>query len=486
MPLTTRYVARSEVGLVRDGNEDSGYAGPRVLAVADGVGGHAAGEIASSVAIDALSAIDGTTPTSQDGYDPRSALTNAVREASDRMRTLIKRHPRLESMGTTVTAALWTGETFVFAHLGDSRAYLLHNGELHRITHDHTYVQALIDEGRLTEDEVTNHPARSLILRILDGRSDPEIDFFTIEVAPRDRVLLCSDGLTAVVDDDALAEALSAGDDVKTTAAHLVDLAYAGGAPDNVTVVVVDIVEADQPRNVDDTAEAFVVGAAAEQHRESDGSIAAPTVPVADAEEATFADKPVKRSRWVWRGLAAALAAVLLWGAAAVAYAWTQRQYYVGNHDGNVAIYRGVSQQLGPLDLSHVYETVNGLPVRALSPLYREELDQTIVADSLDQAREIVARLRRMACRTHSAAATPSPATPTTAPTTPVDPAAPQAPAPTTTDPAAAAPGMPTPPVPQPSPGPETPAAPAPATSPTPTPTATETVPGLSCDEVTQ
>jgi serine/threonine protein phosphatase PrpC len=475
MPLTLRYVARSEVGLVREGNEDSGYAGPRVLAVADGVGGHAAGEIASSVAIDALSAIDGTTPT-QDGYDPRSALTNAVREASGRMRELIKRHPRLESMGTTITAALWNGETFVFAHVGDSRAYLLHNGELHRITHDHTYVQALIDEGRLTEDQATSHPARSLILRILDGRSDPEIDFFTIEVSAGDRVLLCSDGLTAVADDDVLSDALSAGNDVKTTAARLIDLAYAGGAPDNVTVVVVDVVEADGLANKDDTAEAFVVGAAAEQHRDPDGSIAAPGDTAADPEEGRYAGKPANRSRWIWRGLAAALAAVVLWGGAAVAYAWTQRQYYVGDYDGNVAIYRGVSQQLGPLDLSHVYETVNGLPVEALSPVYQGQVDQAIVADNLPQAREIVARLRSSACKTHTGASIP--ATPTPTPTTPPGGAT------TTPDSAAALPAVPTPPVPQPSPGPETPAAPAPAASATPMPSPTETVPGLICDGV--
>jgi serine/threonine protein phosphatase PrpC len=479
MPLTLRYVARSEVGLVREGNEDSGYAGPRVLAVADGVGGHAAGEIASSVAIDALSAIDGTTPT-QDGYDPRSALTNAVREASDRMRELIKRHPRLESMGTTITAGLWTGDTFVFAHVGDSRAYLLHNGELHRITHDHTYVQALIDEGRLTEDEATTHPARSLILRILDGRSDPEIDFFTIEVTSGDRVLLCSDGLTSVANDDVLADALSGGDDVKTTAARLIDLAYAGGGPDNVTVVVVDVVEADGSANQDDTAEAFMVGAAAEQHREADGSIAAPVDSSADSEEEHYAATRTKPSRWIWRGVAAALAAALLWGGVAVAYAWTQRQYYVGDHDGNVAIYRGVSQQLGPLDLSHVYETVTGLPVQALSPVYRDQLDQTIVADDLGQAREIVTRLRTMACRTHNAGAAPTPAPVTPAP--PLDGATTAAPAPPTPDPAA--PAQPSPLVPQPSPGPETPAASAPAASPTPTPTGT--IPGLNCDGVGQ
>jgi PPM family protein phosphatase len=459
MPLTLRYVARSEVGLVREGNEDAGYAGPRLLAVADGVGGHAAGEIASSVAIEALSAIDGTTPNTQDGFDPRSALTGAVREAGDRMRTLIRRHPRLESMGTTVTAALWTGDTFVFAHLGDSRAYLLHNGELHRITHDHTYVQALIDEGRLTENEAANHPARSLILRILDGRSDPEIDVFTIEVTSGDRVLLCSDGLTAVADDDVLADALSAGDDVKTTAERLIELAYAGGAPDNVTVVVGDVVEVDQPPNRDDTAEAFVVGAAAEAHREEDDTIAVPAEVEAsgsDPEVERYARNPPKASRWVWRGLAAALAVVIVWAAAAVTYAWTQRQYYVGGYDGKVVIYRGVSQQLGPLDLSRVYETVRGLPVKALSPVYQDQVDETIVANDLAQAREIVTRLRTTACKTHGATAT----TPTPNPTTP-GPTATGVPAPT--------PAVPSP---------------APAVPPTPTPSPTTTVPGLICTEV--
>src|SRR5918995_2886349 len=256
MPLTLRYVARSEVGLVREGNEDSGYAGPRLLAVADGMGGHAAGEVASSIAIEALSQLDGTSIASDGSEERRTQLRTAIRDASARMRERIATDERLDGMGTTATAALWDGTNLVVAHVGDSRAYLLHRDELHRVTHDHTFVQSLIDEGKLTEDEAVVHPARSLILRTLDGRADPDVDVFTIEVEPGDRLLICSDGLTAVVRDETLAEVLTPRSDLTSTVERLVELAYAGGAPDNVTVILAEVLGVEAPPSRADTAEA--------------------------------------------------------------------------------------------------------------------------------------------------------------------------------------------------------------------------------------
>ncbi len=153
MTLAVRSVAQSHVGLVRAGNEDSGYAGPRLLVVADGMGGHAAGEVASAVTVEALASLDGPGPVPAD-LDTDDALTTAITRANHRIRELVEADPGRSGMGTTVTAMLWTGDGFTLAHIGDSRAYLLRDGELTQLTRDHTYVQALIDEGRIREDEL--------------------------------------------------------------------------------------------------------------------------------------------------------------------------------------------------------------------------------------------------------------------------------------------------------------------------------------------
>ncbi|MGH8826069.1 MAG: PP2C family protein-serine/threonine phosphatase, partial [Jiangellaceae bacterium] len=191
MPLTLRYVARSDVGLVREGNEDSGYAGPYLLAVADGMGGHAAGEVASQAAIEEL------VQAEQDpsGSDPLNALNSAIQAANARIRQLITADPSREGMGTTVTAFLWTGTALAMGHIGDSRAYLLRDGELRQVSHDHTFVQSLVDEGRITREEAGVHPARSLILKALQGQGEVDPDLELLEVVAGDRILVCSDGL---------------------------------------------------------------------------------------------------------------------------------------------------------------------------------------------------------------------------------------------------------------------------------------------------
>ncbi len=172
MTLALRYAVRSDVGLLREGNEDSAYAGPRLLAVADGMGGHAAGEVASAVAISALAHLDDDVP----GTDLIDALGRAVRDANKTLHEMVVANPALDGMGTTLTAMLWSGPRVALCHIGDSRAYLLREGELYQITHDHTLVQKLQDEGRISPDEAATHPQRSLILRALDGRSEAEPD----------------------------------------------------------------------------------------------------------------------------------------------------------------------------------------------------------------------------------------------------------------------------------------------------------------------
>src|SRR5277367_437708 len=239
MTLELRYAVRSDVGLLREGNEDSAYAGPRLLAVADGMGGHAAGEVASALTIASMADLG----SAQDDGDLLAALSAAVNTANARLQEKIVANPAVDGMGTTLTALLWSDGHAAVCHIGDSRGYLLRSGELYQITHDHTLVQSLVDEGRISVDDVPTHPQRSLLLRALDGRSVAEPDLSVHESLPGDRYLLCSDGLSGVVSDETLRDTLSSFEDPETAARQLIDLAIHGGGPDNITCIVADVVD---------------------------------------------------------------------------------------------------------------------------------------------------------------------------------------------------------------------------------------------------
>src|SRR6202453_410572 len=239
MTLALRYAVRSDVGLLREGNEDSAYAGPRLLAVADGMGGHAAGEVASAITIGAMSELDADRPSG----DMLAELNTAVGAANLRLQQMIMANPAVEGMGTTLTALLWSDGHAAVRHIGDSRGYLLRQGELYQITHDHTLVQSLVDEGKITEDDVSTHPHRSLLLRALDGRTVAEPDLSVHEAQVGDRYLLCSDGLSGVVSDETLRDTLAGFQDPDAAARQLIDLAIRGGGPDNITCIVADVVE---------------------------------------------------------------------------------------------------------------------------------------------------------------------------------------------------------------------------------------------------
>ncbi len=239
MTLALRYAVRSDVGLLREGNEDSAYAGPHLLAVADGMGGHAAGEVASAATITSIAPLDGD----HQGTDLVSALADAVASANLRLQELIVSDPAREGMGTTLTALLWSDGFAALCHIGDSRAYLLRNGQFVQITHDHTLVQSLVDEGKITEDDVATHPHRSLLLRALDGRTIAEPDLSTIETLPGDRFLLCSDGLSGVVTEQTLHQTLGSTWDPEKAALQLVELAIRGGGPDNITCIIADVLD---------------------------------------------------------------------------------------------------------------------------------------------------------------------------------------------------------------------------------------------------
>ena len=236
--LGIRYAVRSDVGQLRENNEDAAYAGARLLAVADGLGGHAGGEVASAAAINSLRPFDAELPAG----DLLNALEHAVHQANDAMRQIADSDPSLRGLGTTLTAMLWSGSQLALVHIGDSRAYLLRDGELFQITHDHTLVQTLVDDGRLTPDEAASHPQRSLLLRAIDGKqSEPDLQLQDAQAG--DRYLLCSDGLHAVVSAEKLGEVLTSVADPDDVVRKLVDLANQGCGPDNITCVVADVVE---------------------------------------------------------------------------------------------------------------------------------------------------------------------------------------------------------------------------------------------------
>ena len=421
MPLTIRSVAQSDVGLVRSGNEDSGYAGPRLLVVADGMGGHAAGEVASAVTVETLAVLDGPGPAPHD--EASRSLADAIVRANSRIRDLVETDPRRAGMGTTVTALLWTGAGFSLAHIGDSRAYLLRDGRLSQLTRDHTYVQALIDEGRITESQRETHPARSLLLQALGG-DDPVPDLADVGAEPGDRLMLCSDGLSGVVAADDLRVVLTDEHSAQVAADRLVALARAAGGPDNITCVLGDVVEvadAEHDPGPDHTTEAHLVGAAAigaghpdelrydEDDQPADAELVAGGLAAARAAAETSglgggSEDPEeveryalrRRSRWRWLSLALVLlgVGVLAFAAVRTASDWLADQYFVGVAGESVAIRTGVPGVPG----SSVEQEVDDLPVEALPLVYQQDVAEGIRADDFAEAEQIVLRLRREAC----------------------------------------------------------------------------------------
>jgi PPM family protein phosphatase len=255
MTIALRYAVRSDVGLLREGNEDSAYAGPHLLAIADGMGGHAAGEVASAVAIAALAPLDADTA----GMDMLQALADAIVGASAELRQIAHDDPATEGMGTTLTALLWSGDEVALCHIGDSRAYLLRDDVYERITHDHTLVQSLVDEGRLTPEAAASHPQRSLVMRALQSSVPAEPDLALLKARVGDRYLLCSDGLSDVVSDETVHKTLTDMADLDEAVAQLIDLAIRSGGPDNITCILADVIDTDTGEKP--STEVIVLGA---------------------------------------------------------------------------------------------------------------------------------------------------------------------------------------------------------------------------------
>lgn len=271
MTCHLRYTAASDVGLVRKNNEDSAYAGPHLAAVADGVGGNVAGEVASAATISILATIDREFPVD----NMAGVLRATIENADETIRGLIEAEPALSGMGTTLTALLYSDGMFCLGHVGDSRAYRLRDGEFVQMSRDHTFVQTLVDEGRITREEATVHPQRSLIMQSVNGCGDIRPDLELHDARLGDRWLLCSDGLTDYVALDAIEDAVTSTEDVDELAARLVILANAGGGIDNVACVIADVVG-----TAPDDQRPVIVGAAHEPPDELVGRAADIFTPV--------------------------------------------------------------------------------------------------------------------------------------------------------------------------------------------------------------
>ncbi|HEV7193964.1 MAG TPA: PP2C family serine/threonine-protein phosphatase [Jatrophihabitantaceae bacterium] len=388
MALTLRYAVRSDLGLVRSNNEDSVYAGPRLLAIADGMGGHAAGEVASKIVIGALEGLDEDRPIT----NMIGELHDAVHDANERIAAAVRQSTGLEGMGTTLTALRFLGAQVGLVHVGDSRAYLLRGDLLSQITHDDTYVQYLVDSGKLTPDEAKEHPRKSVILRALLG-TEVEPDVSIREARAGDRYLLCTDGLSDVVSTDTILETLRI-PDPQEGADRLVELALRGGGPDNVTVIVADVVESRAGDEINDVP--VIAGAVLDPNAQDIPGDSSPAERAARIGRqapppAKIAEPP--RRRRIWRTpLVIAIVLAVIVGALAGAYALTQTYYFVGRDGSEVAIFRGVNTEIGPLKFFDVYKNTD-LVISDLNPSVRTQVNDGINASSEKDAEHIVQNL---------------------------------------------------------------------------------------------
>lgn len=513
-----RYLARSEVGKVRKNNQDAGLASGSILAVADGMGGAAAGDLAAAVAIEAIRSVSGqldgpavgtvgddsnptdvsaaddgpsrdraggsehlkapekpegirSVPTStaadgavgdgaaDDDAAPLVALAEAIRLANGRIADLIAAEQSLEGMGATATVAVLDDDVIRLAHIGDSRAYLLRDGRLEQLSHDHSWVQSLIDDGKITPEEATVHPHRSLLLKVINGQPASEPDLETVSVRPGDRMLLCSDGLCGFVADSVIEEAL-AGTSRDQAMDRLVGAAYETGGLDNITIIVADLFgdvdDTDEPVTGTDapgsagTSRAAPSNDASSVGRPSSGveQVAGPgpephilgaasnhdaaAIEAAigrragsagsgggsggdgASDEDRYAPQLPRKRRFLRPLITIAVAVIVLAAAAGAGFAWARTQYYVGADDEHVAIYQGLNQSVPGVRLSRVYE-VQQVRMNHLPRYYQDMVRGTISAENLSEARGTVRQLHDIAerCRSRSGrnkqASSPSP-----------------------------------------------------------------------------
>ncbi len=407
MATTGKSAAVSHVGKIRANNQDSGYAGRHLFIVADGMGGHAGGDVASAIAVKRIAEADKFYNSPQDA---EFALETAMLAANTVLAETVFDHAELTGMGTTVSAIARVGNVIVLAHIGDSRIYRFRDGVLEQVSADHTFVQRLVDSGRITQEEAAVHPRRSVLMRVLgDVDSSPEIDTAELDTLPGDRWMLCSDGLSSYVSDDKIETVLATIAPPREAASRLVRESLDAGAPDNVTVVLVDIGDDDDSSS---TPPLTVGSAALPLTYEADSARRALRLPTLllhplksapddshfEPESEEYLDELIledrrraMRRRITWLvGVALIIAAIVV--ALAFAYRWTQTHYYVGANGETVAIYQGVQQNLGPISLHSVYQQTS-IKMDSLNSYTRGTVEDTISANDLDDARAIIDRL---------------------------------------------------------------------------------------------
>lgn len=542
MPLALRFAARSDVGMVRAKNDDSAYVGRFLAVVADGMGGHAGGNVASASTVLDLVHLD----HNGHGGSAGTHLADEIQTANSLLSELVATNPQLAGMGTTVTAILLEDRTLQLAHIGDSRAYRLKDGVFEQITTDHTFVQRLIEEGRLRPEEAEVHPHKNVLMRVLgDVDASPELDLREFDAEPGERWLLCSDGLNAVLKDRVVEQVMRESKDIRNCVDTLVDLTLAGGSPDNITIAVVEVIEAED----DDAAPPAVMPparqAAGERDRPSadaashgiDGDglpgtairadvirqdlLTRPHVLVGSAALATETgqipivtqrsterraammlthkaesegvedaedEAPPRKRRWLVSAFLSLMTLILV-AVLGLGYTWTQTRYYVAEADNRVAIYTGVPQRIGPVHLSELYETTD-IPVSNLPEYQRSQVRGTLPAASLEEAERIVgdlrSELRAVNCdpaTPGTPSASPAPSASGTAGPAPTSPPSARATASPTAQPTASATAPPG------TPGPSASAAPSPSTgpsgptggSPRATPGADPSAPAIDC-----
>jgi serine/threonine protein phosphatase PrpC len=408
MAASGKSVAVSHVGKIRANNQDSGYAGTQLFVVADGMGGHAGGDVASALALKRVMEADRPYASANDA---EFALHASLIAANSLLAETVFEHPELTGMGTTVSAILRSGDAIAIAHIGDSRIYLLRDGKLQQITADHTFVQRLVDSGRITPEEAAVHPRRSVLMRVLgDVDAAPEIDTTVHDVKPGDRWLICSDGLSSYVSDEKIEIVLAGLAGARNAADRLIKESLDQGAPDNVTVVIVDIDDTGDSSSVP----AAIVGSAAlpltfegdtgrrplrlptlllhplKSTQQEDSHFEPESEEYLD--ELILEDRRRARNRRIGWLVGVIIVVLLIVTALFVGYRVTQAHYYVGVDGQTVAIYRGVQQDIGPISLHSVYQQTS-IRLSDLSSYARQTVQDTINADSLSDAKSIIDRL---------------------------------------------------------------------------------------------
>lgn len=411
MALKTISYAASDVGKVRSSNQDSGYAGVNLFFVADGMGGHAGGDIASAITAQHVALADEPVENAQQA---EQKLIDYVWQANEKLGVSVAEHPDLAGMGTTFSGIFVHGTSVSIGHIGDSRIYLARDGVVKQITSDHTFVQRLVDTGRITEEEALVHPRRSVLMRVLgDVEQFPEVDIETFETKPGDRWMVCSDGLSGVVPDGLMKRILLSTPTVQEATELLVGEALEFGAPDNVTVVLVDVVDGAADLEVS-PARNFVGSAASEVVIEERRGrrilrilnpmtliemLQKPEDPTSFAPESEeLLEKILRETKGRIRArrlrqIATYLLIVTLAGYGLfLAYEYTQTRFFVGVNDGVVVIYKGIREDLGPFKFSSVYE-VSNITLDSLTDFQREALERSIDAENLGDARRILEQL---------------------------------------------------------------------------------------------